>query len=212
MNSINHYQESLSFQVRNLGITDYNSVWLKMKNYTHSRTTQSNDEVWFTEHHDIYTLGANGDPKHIHNPGEIKILKVDRGGQVTYHGPGQIMMYVLLDLRRLNLNIRQLISSLEQSIISLMGDYNIKAVRKSQAPGVYVKTQKIASVGLRISKGCSYHGLSFNHSVNLQPFRGINTCGFEQLDVTNLNNLGVTEDKNIIQEKMLHYFNNNIIG
>ena len=209
---MNYQKKNLSIQIRNLGITDYASVWSKMKHYTHSRTADSKDEIWFTEHHDIYTLGANGDHKHILSPGKIKILKVDRGGQATYHGPGQIMMYVLFDLRRLNLNIRQLISSLEQSIINLMADYNIEATKKSLAPGVYVNTKKIASVGLRISKGCSYHGLSFNHSVNLKPFKGINTCGFEQLEVTNLKSLGVIENKEIIQEKMVNYLHKNIIN
>ena len=210
MTSIHLQQEEFSLQIRNLGMTDYDSVWSKMKNYTQSRTTQSNDEVWFTEHHDIYTLGANGNHKHILNSGKIKILKVDRGGQVTYHGPGQIMMYILFDLKKLNLNIRQLISALEQTIVNLMADYSIEAVRNPEAPGVYVNSKKIASVGLRISRGCSYHGLAFNHSVNLKPFQGINTCGFEKLDVTNLECLGVNEDKKIIQEKMVHYLERNI--
>ena len=115
------------------------------------------------------------------------------------------MMYVLFDLKKLNLNIRQLISALEQTIVNLMADYSIEAVRNPEAPGVYVNSKKIASVGLRISRGCSYHGLAFNHSVNLKPFQGINTCGFEKLDVTNLECLGVNEDKKIIQEKMVHY-------
>ena len=210
MSSTHLHKKEILLKIRNLGMTDYDSVWSMMKNYTQSRTNRSNDEVWFTEHHDIYTLGTNGDSKHILNSGQIKILKVDRGGQVTYHGPGQIMMYVLFDLTKLNLNIRQLISTLEQTIVNLMAEYNIEAIRKSEAPGVYVNSKKIASVGLRISKGCSYHGLAFNHSVNLEPFQGINTCGFKGLDVTNLKNLGITEDKKIIQKKMVCHLEKNI--
>ena len=203
---INH-----SFKIRNFGIAEYETTWLKMKEFTKSRTIKTKDEIWLTEHHPIYTLGINGDRKHINNPGKIRILKVDRGGQITYHGPGQLMFYVLLDLKRLNINVSKLITILEESIINLLTKYNIKSKRRKDAPGIYVTDKKIASIGLRITNGHSYHGLSFNYDLDLLPFSGINTCGFEDLEVTSLEKLGVKEDKNIVQESILNYLQHNLI-
>ncbi len=205
-NKINH-----SIKMCNFGIAEYETIWLKMKEFTKSRTIKTKDEIWLTEHRPIYTLGINGDRKHITNPGKIKTLKVDRGGQITYHGPGQLMFYVLLDIKRLNINVTKLIKILEESIINLLSKYNIKSKRRKDAPGIYVTDKKIASIGLRITNGHSYHGLSFNYDLDLLPFSGINTCGFEDLEVTSLEKLGVKEDKNIVQESILNYLQHNLI-
>lgn len=202
--------KNYNLDVHDLGITEYDSVWSKMKNYSRTRNINSSDLIWFTEHHAIYTLGQNGKDEHIINPGKIKILKVDRGGQVTYHGPGQIMMYILMDIKRIELNIRQLISVLEESIINLLSEYNVKAHRKENAPGVYVNSKKIASIGLRITRGCSYHGLALNHNTDLKPFTGINTCGYKNLDIINISDLGIDENKSTIQIKLEYYFKKNI--
>ena len=205
-NKISH-----SIKMCNFGIAEYETIWLKMKEFTKSRTIKTKDEIWLTEHRPIYTLGINGDMKHITNPGKIKTLKVDRGGQITYHGPGQLMFYVLLDIKRLNINVTKLIKILEESIINLLSKYNIKSKRRKDAPGIYVTDKKIASIGLRITNGHSYHGLSFNYDLDLLPFSGINTCGFEDLEVTSLEKLGVKEDKNIVQESILNYLQHNLI-
>jgi lipoyl(octanoyl) transferase len=204
-NKINH-----SIKMRNFGIAEYEAIWLKMKEFTKSRTIKTKDEIWLTEHHPIYTLGINGDRKHINNPRKIRTLKVDRGGQITYHGPGQLMFYVLLDIKRLNINVSKLITILEESIINLLTKYNIKSKRKKGAPGIYVTDKKIASIGLKITNGLSYHGLSFNYDLDLFPFTGINTCGFEDLEVTSLEKLRVKEDKNIVQERILNYLQQNL--
>ena len=179
-------------------IGNYKEIWKKMIEFTATRTKDTQDELWITEHNPIYTLGKNANENNIINAGDIPVLRVDRGGEVTYHGPGQIIIYVLIDLKRKGLSVSDLIFILEESIIRLLKNYNIKASRMKKAPGVYVDSMKIASIGIRVSRGCTYHGLSFNYDVDLAPFFGINTCGFDQLNVTSLKNLNINENKAIL--------------
>lgn len=179
-------------------IGNYKEIWKKMIEFTETRTKDTQDELWITEHNPIYTLGKNANKNNIIDAGDIPVLRVDRGGEVTYHGPGQIIIYVLIDLKRKGLNVSDLIFILEESIIQLLKKYNIRASRMKKAPGVYVDSMKIASIGIRVSRGCTYHGLSFNYDVDLAPFFGINTCGFDQLNVTSLKNLNINENKAIL--------------
>jgi lipoyl(octanoyl) transferase len=172
--------------VRQLGRQDYMPVWQAMRSFTDQRDAETPDEIWVVEHDPVYTLGLNGKQEHVLNPGDIPVVQCDRGGQVTYHGPGQIVMYVLLDLRRRNLGVKHLVEILEQAVIDLLQQYTIDAQRKPNAPGVYVNGEKIAALGLRVRKGCSYHGLSFNVDMDLEPFSRINPCGFEGLQTTQL--------------------------
>jgi len=178
--------------IHNLGLQDYDITWQAMQRFTDERTTDTNDELWIVEHPSIYTLGLNGKREHLLTIGNIPVINSDRGGQVTYHGPGQIIIYVLLDIKRLNLGIRQLVNILEQSMISVLAQYDISGLSRIDAPGVYVNDQKIGSIGLRIKKNCSYHGLSLNNNMDLRPFDHINTCGYSGLKVTQLSDLGVT--------------------
>lgn len=178
--------------LRNLGIQPYESTWQDMQRYTQNRDADSADEIWITEHPPVYTLGLNGKREHLLNIIDIPIINSDRGGQVTYHGPGQLIIYTLLDIKRLNLGIRSLVTTLEQAMISALAQYGILAVAKTDAPGVYVNDKKIGSIGLRIKKNCSYHGLSINNHMDLRPFDHINTCGYSGLEVTQLADLGVT--------------------
>jgi len=179
-------------------IGNYKEIWKKMIEFTKTRTKDTQDELWITEHNPIYTLGKNANENNIIDAGDIPVLRVDRGGEVTYHGPGQIIIYVLIDLKRKGLNVSDLIFILEESIIQLLKKYNIRASRMKKAPGVYVDSMKIASIGIRVSRGCTYHGLSFNYDVDLAPFFGIKTCGFDQLNVTSLKNLNINENKAIL--------------
>jgi len=179
-------------------IGNYKEIWKKMIEFTETRTKDTQDELWITEHNPIYTLGKNANENNIIDAGDIPVLRVDRGGEVTYHGPGQIIIYVLIDLKRKGLNVSDLIFILEESIIQLLKKYNIRASRMKKAPGVYVDSMKIASIGIRVFRGCTYHGLSFNYDVDLAPFFGINTCGFDQLNVTSLKKLNINENKAII--------------
>lgn len=170
--------------------SDYSTTWQAMKTFTDQRTAESADEIWFIEHPPVYTLGQAGKREHILNPGDIPIIPTDRGGQVTYHGPGQLMVYVLIDIRRQQLGVRALVSALEQSTIDFLAVYDIEAKALRHAPGVYVGDAKICSIGLRIRRGFSYHGLAFNVNMDLTPFSGINPCGFANLPITQLANLG----------------------
>lgn len=178
--------------IRNLGLQDYDTTWQAMQRFTQERNTFANDELWIVEHPPVYTLGLNGKREHVLTIGNIPVINSDRGGQVTYHGPGQLIIYVLLDIKRLNLGVRQLVTLLEQAMIDVLFQYDIVAVAKPDAPGVYVNDKKIGSIGLRIKKNCSYHGLSLNNNMDLSPFDDINTCGYSDLKVTQLSDLGVT--------------------
>ena len=178
--------------IRQLGLQDYAPVWRQMQEFTQNRNATSADELWVVEHHPVYTLGLNGKPEHLLNIGDIPVVNTDRGGQVTYHAPGQAVVYTLLDIKRLHINICELGSLLENAMISSLASYGIMAVARADAPGVYVDGQKIGSIGLRIKNNCSYHGLSLNNNMDLSPFSGINPCGYSDLKVTQLSALGVT--------------------
>lgn len=170
--------------IKKLGLTDYEPVWQSMKLFTEQRNDSTIDELWLTEHNPVYTQGLNGRREHIINAGEIPVVQVDRGGQVTYHGPGQLVIYCLLDLTRLRLGIRQLVTAIEQSIVRLLDIYGIQAHARKDAPGVYVNEAKIAALGLRVRKGRCYHGLSLNLDMDLTPFSGIDPCGYRNLVIT----------------------------
>jgi lipoyl(octanoyl) transferase len=172
--------------VRKLGLVPYPQSFEAMKQYTRERTEASVDELWLLEHPPVYTQGQAGKAKHLLNPGDIPVIQSDRGGQVTYHGPGQLLAYILVDLKRRNLGIRTLVCQLEQLIIKLLQDFNIDAQTRCGAPGVYVAEKKIASLGLRVKNACTYHGLALNVAMDLEPFSRINPCGFEQLQMTQI--------------------------
>ena len=182
----------MQITIRNLGAKNYETTWQDMQRFTRERNTETADELWIVEHFPVYTLGLNGKREHLLNTGNIPVINSDRGGQVTYHGPGQLVIYSLLDIKRLKINIRCVVTLLEQAMISALAEYRIIAVSRADAPGVYVNDKKIGSIGLRIKRNCSYHGLSLNNDMDLRPFDHINTCGYSDLKVTQLADLGVT--------------------
>lgn len=173
-------------QIKSLGMQPYLPVWEDMKTFTASREIDTPDELWMLEHPPVYTQGQAGKPEHILNPSQIDIVQSDRGGQVTYHGPGQLVAYVLMDLNRRNIGIRTLVCNLEKLLINLLALYDIKADIKAGAPGVYIQEKKIASIGLRVKNGRTYHGIALNVDMDLTPFLGINPCGFEKLEMTQM--------------------------
>ena len=181
---------TLPAQVRDLGRHAYAPVWRAMQGYTDARSADTPDELWLVEHDPVFTLGQAGKPEHVLMPGDIPVLKVDRGGQVTYHGPGQIVAYPLLDLKRLGIGVRDYVCRLEQSIIDTLADWNLHAERRDGAPGVYVNGAKIAALGIRVRRGCTFHGLAFNIAMDLEPFHRINPCGYAGLQVTSMLDLG----------------------
>jgi lipoyl(octanoyl) transferase len=183
---------SLEPHLRWLGRAEYEPTWRAMQAFTEQRGPETRDEIWFLEHPPVFTLGMNAAPEHVLAPGDIPLVQIDRGGQVTYHGPGQLVVYPLLDVRRRGLGVRQLVIALENGIIALLASRNIEAVGRRDAPGIYVAGRKVASIGLRIRRGCSYHGLAFNVAMDLEPFRRINPCGYRGLEVTDLRTLGVS--------------------
>ncbi len=175
--------------VRHLGEVDYHQTWQNMQDFTNSRQQETADELWFLQHPPVYTLGKNGKAEHVLNSAAIPVINSDRGGQVTYHGPGQIVVYTLLDLNRLKIGVRELVTVIEQSIIELLASYGVNSTARRDAPGVYVNDAKIAALGLRVRKGCSFHGLALNVDMDLEPFSRINPCGYQGLEVTQLKNL-----------------------
>lgn len=178
--------------VRRLGMVDYEPTWRQMQALAETRGPAQPDEIWFLQHPPVFTLGLNGNRAHLLAPGDIPVVPVDRGGQVTYHGPGQLVVYPLLDLGRSGLGVRALVCALERAVIRCVAGYGIEARGDRAAPGVYVGARKLASIGLRIRRNCSYHGLALNVDMDLEPFRRINPCGFSGLEVTRLVDLGVT--------------------
>jgi len=181
-------------QLRRLGRVDYESTWWRMQQFTESRTAQTPDELWFLEHPPVFTLGMAGRREHLLAPGDIPVVHTDRGGQVTYHGPGQLVVYALIDLRRAGLGVRELVTALEHSVIGYAAQLGITAVARPEAPGVYVAGAKLASVGVRIRRGASYHGLALNVNMDLAPFGRINPCGFAGLAMTQLAQLTPVRD------------------
>lgn len=194
----------LTTQFLSLGRQPYWSVWQQMQQYTLARQAASSDQIWITEHPPVFTLGLNGKREHLLAETSIPVVDCDRGGQITYHGPGQLIIYLLLDLRRLGLGPRQIVSIMENAIISTLKQYGIQATANPKAPGVYVGGQKIASLGLRIKAGCCYHGLSINNQMDLSPFQLINPCGYPGLEVTQLANLGVDIANHELAVPVLH--------
>ena len=191
--------------VKNLGLQDYNNTWQAMQDYTKNRDETSPDQLWIVEHAPVYTLGRNGKEEHILAQTDIPIIKVDRGGQVTYHGPGQLVIYFLLDLHRRHLGVRELVTLIEDSVIALLKDYQVSAYSDKKAPGVYVNKQKIAALGLRVSKGRTTHGLSLNINMDLTPFKNINPCGYQGLEVTQCKSLGIDDSLPVIANKLVYW-------
>lgn len=199
-----------SLLVRHLGQQDYRSVWEVMKAFTSSRDQTTPDELWLVEHPPVFTQGLSGKPEHLLAPADIPVIQVDRGGQVTYHGPGQTVIYFLIDIQRARLGIRRLVTLLEQAVIDLLAGYGITGYARPDAPGVYVDGRKIASLGLRVRRGCSYHGLALNVAMDLEPFERINPCGYAGLRMTQLRDLGVTREIQEINDHLLNHLKNNL--
>jgi lipoyl(octanoyl) transferase len=173
-----------------LGRVDYEPTWRAMQALTDARGPDDRDEIWFLEHPPVYTQGMNGKPEHLLAPGDIPVVPIDRGGQVTYHGPGQLVVYPLVDLRRTGLGVRELVVAVEDALVALAANHGIEAAGRRDAPGVYVAGRKLASIGLRIRRGCSYHGLALNVAMDLEPFARINPCGYAGLEMTQIADLG----------------------
>ena len=181
---------ALPCRVRELGRQPYEPVWRAMQRFTDARDENTNDELWLVEHDPVFTLGQAGKPEHVLAAGDIPVVHVDRGGQVTYHGPGQIVAYPLFDLKRLKVGVREYVCRIEQSMIDTMAEWNIHAERKDGAPGVYVAGAKVGALGIRVRRGCTFHGLAFNIAMDLEPWHRINPCGYQGLQVTTLADLG----------------------
>jgi lipoyl(octanoyl) transferase len=175
--------------LRDLGRRPLPDVWADMQRFTSGRTEDTPDEIWFVEHPPVFTLGMRADRAHLRAPGDIPVVEIDRGGQVTYHGPGQSVTYVLLDLRRLGFNARTLVQALENAVIDTVAEYGVTAVARRDAPGIYVEGKKLGAIGLRIRRHCSYHGVAVNVAMDLEPFGRIDPCGYEGLEVTELREL-----------------------
>ncbi len=195
----------MSIIVRNLGLVTYQPVHQKMQQFTDTRNSETPNELWVLQHQSIYTLGQASKPEHLLNAGNIPVYQSDRGGQITYHGPGQLIVYILIDIKRANLGVKKLVHSLEQAVINYLTFLNINSNRRTKAPGIYVNNKKIASLGLRIRKGYSYHGLSLNVDMDLQPFQGINTCGYADLEVTQIADLKTKIKFEQVTEQFLIY-------
>ena len=191
--------------LRELGLQSYEPVWHAMQHFTDTRTASTDDEIWFTQHSPVFTLGLNSAPEHLLATGDIPVVQVDRGGQVTYHGPGQLMIYPLIDIRRAGLGVRDLVTALEQSVVDLARDYGIQAAARADAPGVYVAGAKLASVGLRIRRGASFHGMALNVNVDTEPFSRINPCGFSNLEITDFSRLGAESELIRVRDALLPY-------
>jgi len=190
--------------VRHLGRVDYEPTWRAMQSFTAERGPDTPDELWLLEHPPVFTLGQAGKREHILTDLGIPVIAIDRGGQVTYHGPGQVVVYVLLDLRRRGYGVKQLVLRLEQAVIDLLAGFGVVAERRAGAPGVYVNEAKIAALGLRIKNGCSYHGLALNVAMDLTPFSAINPCGYEGLAVTQTSDLGIALPSAEMGERLLY--------
>ena len=188
--------------IRRLGVRDYAATWARMRAFTDVRSEDTPDELWLLQHLPVFTLGQAGRPEHLLAPGETPVVQSDRGGQVTYHGPGQIIAYVLVDLHRAGLGVKGLVHLLEGAAIALLAGYGIEAQARNDAPGVYVAGAKIASLGLRVRRGCSYHGLSLNVDMDLEPFGRINPCGYPGLAVTQIADLGGPSDLDLVGDAL----------
>ena len=193
--------------IRDLGLSDYQSVWDDMRSFTEQRNESTPDEVWIVEHPAVFTLGLNGKPEHIIDAHEIPVIQCDRGGQVTFHGPGQLVAYVLMDLQRRHWGVKKLVNRIEQVVIDVLENFAIEAERKENAPGVYVDNAKIAALGLRVRRGCSYHGLSLNVDMDLTPFSYINPCGYEGLASVQMKQLNPAANIRDVKKHLLDHLN-----
>jgi lipoyl(octanoyl) transferase len=189
--------------VRDLGLVGYGPTWEAMRRLTESRGAGRSDELWLLEHRPVYTLGLSGRSEHVLDPGPIPVVRSDRGGQITYHGPGQLVIYVLLDLRRMGIGVRRLVHALEQAVIDLCALASVGASRRPGAPGVYIEGRKVAALGLRVKRGCSYHGLALNVDMDLTPYQGINPCGYPGLPVTQLRSHGFSGGIDPVKRQLL---------
>ena len=203
----------MSIVVKNLGLTDYQVTFDAMREFTKGRNPSTPDEIWLLEHTPVFTLGLAGDPSNLHSPSnQIPLMQADRGGEITYHGPGQIVAYLLLDLRRLGIHVKELVNRIEQAVIDTLSEYHLKFQRKSGAPGIYVSIQqqvpeefhgaKIAALGLKVSKGCSYHGLALNYSTDLEAFSRIHPCGYEGLRTVDMETLGIGDNIGEVSKRL----------
>ena len=195
----------LPCRVRELGRQPYEPVWRAMQRFTDVRDESTTDELWVVEHDPVFTLGQAGKPEHVLAPGDIPVLHVDRGGQVTYHGPGQIVLYPLLDLRRIGIGVREYVCRIEQAIIDTLDEWNIGGQRREGAPGVYVAGAKVAALGIRVRRGCTFHGLAFNIGMDLEPFHRINPCGYQGLQVTSMRDLGGPSSMDAVKPVLLDH-------
>ncbi len=189
-----------------LGRQEYVPLWRAMQEFTDERNESTPDEIWFCEHPPVFTMGLNASKEHLLMPGDIPVVQIDRGGQVTYHGPGQLMVYPLIDIRRANIGVRKLVTALEQSVVDLAAEYDVEAAARPDAPGVYVDGDKLASVGLRIRRGASFHGMALNVDADLEPFSRINPCGYAELEMTDLHRLGIELQLEEASDKLLPHF------
>lgn len=192
--------------IRRLGRVPFEPTWRDMQSFTDARNADTPDEIWLLEHDPVFTLGLAGKREHVLAPGDIPVIHIDRGGQVTYHGPGQLVVYPMLDLRRRKLGPRALVDALEQATIDALGEWNVDAHARPDAPGVYVADKKIASIGLRVRRGASYHGLAFNVDMDLEPFTRINPCGYAGLEMTQVSELGGPSQLDTVADTFLPLF------
>ena len=189
-------------KIRKLGLVAYEPTWRAMQAFNSTRDEATEDQLWLVEHPPVFTLGLAGRPEHVLSPGDIPIVKTDRGGQVTYHGPGQAVIYTMLDLRRLGIGAKELVKRIEQAVIDTLAGYGIEGARRSGMPGVYVRGAKIAAIGLRIARGCSYHGVALNSGVDLAPFSRIDPCGYPGLESTRLRDHGVGDNMENVHARL----------
>ena len=204
--------ERSDIRIRYIGLVDYLSTWQAMKDFTVSRTERTPDEIWLLQHPPVYTQGIGGKPEHLLYNNGILVVQTDRGGQITYHGPGQIVAYLLLDMRRLKLGVRELVRKMEGAVVDLLDDYCIGAEGRVDAPGVYVNGAKIAALGLKIKNGYCYHGLALNVDMDLGPFAAINPCGYSGLRVTQTRALGVADGLEILSSKLADKLQRRLLG
>lgn len=191
--------------IRHLGRTEFETTWRAMQDFTTNRTAETLDEIWLTEHNPVYTLGLNRKDVRMPSRDDIPVVNTDRGGKITYHGPGQTIIYLMIDLKRKGINVRQLVSSMENAVVTLLAEANVHGLARADAPGVYVQDKKIASVGLRLKKESCYHGISLNVDMDLAPFSAIDPCGYRGLEVTQLRDLGIYLSQAGAAEKLLKY-------
>ena len=203
---------SSRLEIKQVGMVDYLIAWHAMKYFTNNRTSDTRDEIWIVQHPPVYTLGIAGKPEHLLHQNSIEVIKTDRGGQITYHGPGQLIAYLLLDMRRLKIGVRELVRRMENAVIDLLKDYHIDAEGRVDAPGVYVSNAKIAALGLKIKRGFCYHGIALNIDMDLAPFSAINPCGYPGLKITQTKDLGITDRLETLSNKFTEKLKKNIFN